>query len=77
MTVLVQELGEVVGVARACTALGVARPSYYRRELHFFAFAKYAAASRKKLTSRSSSWVFLRRARSSSSSALLGAPGGP
>jgi hypothetical protein len=31
MTVLVRELGEVVGVARACTALGVARPSYYRR----------------------------------------------
>jgi len=31
MTVLVRELGEVVGVARACTALGVPRPSYYRR----------------------------------------------
>jgi putative transposase len=31
MTVLVRELAEVVGVARACTALGVLRPSYYRR----------------------------------------------
>ena len=31
MTVLVRELGEVVGVSRACTALGVPRPSYYRR----------------------------------------------
>ena len=31
MTALVRELGEVVGVARACTALGVPRPSYYRR----------------------------------------------
>ncbi len=31
MTVLVRELGEVVGVTRACTALGVPRPSYYRR----------------------------------------------
>ena len=30
MTALVRELGEVVGVARACTALGVPRPSYYR-----------------------------------------------
>ena len=31
MTVLVRELGEMVGVARACTALDVPRPSYYRR----------------------------------------------
>jgi putative transposase len=31
MTALVSELGEVVGVTRVCTALGVARPSYYRR----------------------------------------------
>jgi len=31
MTALVRELGEVVGVTRACTALGVPRPSYYRR----------------------------------------------
>jgi hypothetical protein len=27
----VRELGEVVGISRACTALGVPRPSYYRR----------------------------------------------
>ena len=31
MTTLVRELGEVVGITRACTALGVPRPSYYRR----------------------------------------------
>ena len=31
MTMLVRELGEVVGVARASTALSVPRPSYYRR----------------------------------------------
>ena len=31
MTALVRELGEVVGVTRACAALGVPRPSYYRR----------------------------------------------
>jgi putative transposase len=31
MTVLVRKLGEVVGTSRACTALGVPRPSYYRR----------------------------------------------
>ena len=31
MTVLVREFGKVVGVSRACTALGVPRPSYYRR----------------------------------------------
>lgn len=31
MTVLVRDLSEVVGVAQACTALGVPRPSYYRR----------------------------------------------
>jgi putative transposase len=30
MTSLVSELGEVVGIVRACTALGVPRPSYYR-----------------------------------------------
>ena len=31
MTALVRELGEVVGVTGACAALGVPRPSYYRR----------------------------------------------
>jgi len=31
MTALVSELSEVVGITRACTVLGVPRPSYYRR----------------------------------------------